>query len=143
MNVIEHNQLQTLQVKSENVVKLPLGLLGLEQIKNYVLLSNADEAPFMWLQMLEDPNHSFLVISPFEVCADYQPEISDEDVAFLGLSSPEDALVINIVNLSDMNRATVNLKGPILVNRHTLIGKQVIPVNAAQYSLQYPLPVAA
>ena len=38
--------------------------------------------------------------------------------------------------------ATVNLKGPIVVNRHTLRGKQVIPTNAPKFALQHPLPVA-
>jgi flagellar assembly factor FliW len=33
----------------------------------------------------------------------------------------------------------VNLKGPIVINRRTLIGKQVIINNAAQYSLNHPL----
>lgn len=143
MKTIELNETQTLSVTSENIIKLPLGLLGFEPIKNYALLSNPEEAPFMWLQMLDNPNHCFLVISPGEVCPDYEPEISDEDAAFLGLEKPADALVFSIVNLSDTGRPTVNLKGPIIVNRHTLIGKQIIPVNAAQCSLHHPLPVAA
>jgi len=34
------------------------------------------------------------------------------------------------------------LKGPIVINRHTHIGKQVIITNAADYSVHHPLPVA-
>jgi flagellar assembly factor FliW len=37
----------------------------------------------------------------------------------------------------------MNLKGPIVVNRFTLIGKQVVIANASQYSLQHPIVVAA
>jgi len=33
----------------------------------------------------------------------------------------------------------VNLKGPIVINRRTLIGKQVILNNASRYSLHHPL----
>jgi flagellar assembly factor FliW len=33
----------------------------------------------------------------------------------------------------------VNLKGPIVVNRHTLVAKQVVPHNAADYSVRHPL----
>jgi len=36
----------------------------------------------------------------------------------------------------------VNLKGPIVINRRTLTGKQVIPVNAAEYAIRHPLPLA-
>jgi len=105
-----------------------------------VLLSNAEEAPFLWLQMLDDPNLAFLVISPCAVAGDYQPEISDEDTEFLGLHSPQDAIVFNIVTLHADGSATVNLKGPIVLNRFTLTGKQLVPRNVTDYSLNHPLP---
>ena len=38
--------------------------------------------------------------------------------------------------------ATINLKGPIIVNRAALKGKQVIPRNVSSFSLQHPLRVA-
>jgi flagellar assembly factor FliW len=128
-------------VKNENTIHLPLGLLGFESIKEYVLLSKPDEAPFLWLQMLDDPNLAFLVISPLAVMPDYQPDIPLEDVEFIGFTNPADVLVFNIVTLRGDGKATVNLKGPIVLNRQTLIGKQVVPTNAPEYSLQHPLNV--
>ena len=134
---------EKLEVKSENILHLPLGLLGFEQHKKYVLLTHPEEAPFLWLQMLEPPRQSFLVIPPAVAVPAYRPELSEEDVHFLGLQSPEDALVFNIVTLRRANEATVNLKGPIVINRHTLVAKQVIPLNAAGYALQHPLPAVS
>lgn len=129
-------------VRGENVVQLPLGLLGFERVKNYVLLKNPGEEPFMWLQMLDNSRQAFLVVSPFLISPEYQPDIATEDVEFLGITSPSDALVVNIVTLRGNGPATVNLKGPIVINRHSLVGKQVIPNNVAQYSLSHPLPVS-
>jgi flagellar assembly factor FliW len=123
-------------------IQLPYGLLGFEQMKNYALISNPAEEPFQWFQMLEESRQSFLVISPFIVVPDYSPDIAQEDVAFLELHSPEDALLINIVTIRGEGQATVNLKGPIVINRRTLVGKQVIPNNASQFSLRHPLPVS-
>lgn len=128
-------------VEQDNVIHLPLGLLGFEKIKKYVLLADPAEAPFAWLQVMDDPNLAFLTVFPVTVIADYHPDISEEDADFLGLEEPEDALVLNIVTLKAHGKATVNLKGPIVLNRRTLIGKQVIPTNAVEYSLQHPLPV--
>jgi flagellar assembly factor FliW len=142
MKTVAYNEEQWLTVRKENVIRMPLGLLGFEEIKQYVLLSNPEDEPFLWLQMLDDPNHSFLVISPFVIDPDYSPDLSDDDVKFLGLEAPEDALIINIVTLRN-GAATVNLKGPIVLNRHTMVAKQVIPMNAAQYSLRHVVPVAA
>jgi flagellar assembly factor FliW len=124
------------------IVQLPYGLLGFERIKKYFLVANPAEDPFMWLQMAEGDKKAFLIVSPFLVKADYQPDIPADDVQFLGLTEPADALVFNICTLRGPNGPTINLRGPVVFNRHTLIGKQVIPQNAAQYSLTHPLPVA-
>jgi flagellar assembly factor FliW len=124
-----------------NQVRLPMGLLGFEQIKDYVLLANPAEAPFAWLQVEDNASLAFVVINPFLVAPDYQPDIPESDVEFLGLEEASDAILLNIVTIHGSQHATINLKGPIVVNRHTRIGKQVILNNAANYSVQYPLPV--
>jgi len=142
MRFAEVNEPETLQVKRENIVQMPVGLLGFEKIKEYVLLSNPDEAPFLWLQVVNDPNLAFLVVSPFVVLPSYEPDLTQEDVQALGLTKPQDALVVNVVTLRSNGRATVNLKGPIVINRHTFVARQVIPLNAADYDLHHPLPVA-
>jgi len=123
----------------KSVITLPTGLLGFEKVKHYTLLGCAEEAPFLWLQMVEDPNLAFLVISPSAVLDSYHPDISEEEVAFLDLTDPKDALVFNIVTVHPDGKATVNLKGPVVVNRQTLIGKQIVPLNVGNYSLQHPV----
>ena len=142
MHTVDPVELKTVPVQKENIIHLPLGLLGFEQIKKYVLLSDPDDAPFHWLQVLDDPSLAFLVLPPFEVVSDYAPDVGEDVVEFLKLKSPQDALVFNIVTIHSNGRATINLKGPIILNRFSLIGKQVVPTNAAQYSLQHPLPSA-
>jgi flagellar assembly factor FliW len=127
---------------TRQVVYLPFGLLGFERIKRYVLLSRAEEAPFSWLQAPDDPSLNFLVLPPFLALADYQPSFAAEDVEALELTGPEDALLYGIVTLQSKRPPTINLKGPILVNRHTWRGKQAILTNAAVYSLRHPLPVS-
>ena len=76
---------------------------------------------------------------PAAIAPDYAPEVSSEDCSFLRLRAPEDALIFNIVTLRGRNSATVNLKGPLLVNRRTLVGKQIIPLNAPNFPVQHPL----
>lgn len=129
-------------LKAETRIHLPYGLLGFERVKNFLLTSNPAEEPFLWLQMLDSAQKAFLVVSPFLVLPTYQPDISAEDVEFLDLSDPADALLFNICTLRPDGQATINMRGPIVLNRHTLVGKQIIPNNAAQFSLRHPLPVA-
>ena len=74
---------------------------------------------------------AFLLVPPSHVLETYSIEVSKEDVDFLSLQSTEDALIFNIVTYGPNQTMTVNLKGPILVNRHTMVAKQVVPKNAA------------
>jgi flagellar assembly factor FliW len=138
----EITELETTAPAPGNQVRLPMGLLGFEQIKDYVLLASPAEAPFAWLQVEANVSLAFVVIDPFRVVPGYQPEIPQADVDFLGLEQPADALLLSIVTVHGPNRATINLKGPIVINRNTHLGKQVIIVNAAQYSVQHALPVS-
>lgn len=142
MRFSEQGNVQVVPVKTENIIQMPLGLLGFEDVTEYVLLARPEEAPFWWLQMLKDPNLAFLVVSPFVVLPTYEPDIPAEDVEYLELREPADALVMNIVTLRNGGRATVNLKGPIVINRHTLTAKQVVPTNVADFDLHYPLPIS-
>jgi flagellar assembly factor FliW len=141
MSTLEANELETVRVKTENVIHMPAGLLGLENVKQFVLLTNPEEAPFSWFQVLNDSSLAFLVVPPFEAVPEYQPELSNDDVAYLELKNPADALIYNIVTLRP-GQATVNLKGPIVVNRFTMRGKQVVLQNAAKWGVRHPLPLA-
>lgn len=139
---VETNRLEAVTVQNENIVHLPLGLLGFEHIKRYTLLQNSSESPFRWLQVIDQPDLAFLVLPALEVFPDYEPDVPAEDVKFLGLTGPDDALVFNIITLSAKGSATANLKGPIVINRFTLKGKQVVLANASRYSIQHPLPLS-
>jgi flagellar assembly factor FliW len=123
-------------------VRLPMGMLGFEQMKNYLLIANPEEDPFRWLQVKDNASLAFIVIDPFLVVPDYHPDIPQPDIDFLGISSSEDVALLNIVTLHGANRATINLKGPVVVNRQTGVGKQVILANASEFSVQHPLPIS-
>jgi flagellar assembly factor FliW len=141
MNTIEETEFECVRVKTENVIHMPSGLLGFEDIKQFVLLTDPEEEPFSWFQVLDDPSLAFLVLPPFGAIPDYNPELSDEDVQALELDDPADALIYNIVT-PRTGHATINLKGPIVINRFTLRGKQVVLQNASEWSVRHPLPLA-
>ena len=142
MKCAESIELEPPPVPSGHPVRMPMGLLGFEQIKDYILVVNPGEEPFAWLRVQDNSALAFVVIDPFIVLPDYNPDIPAADVEFLGLKHADDALMLGIVTVHGANQATVNLKGPLVINRHTHTGKQVIITNAAHYSVQHPLPVA-
>jgi flagellar assembly factor FliW len=129
-------------VATASEVRLPTGLLGFEHLKDYLLIANPGEEPFCWLQVKDKATLAFVVINPFLVAPDYRPDLPQTDVEFLGIEEPDDAVLFNIVTLHAAGRATVNLKGPIVINRHTLVGKQIVLANASEYAIEHPLPVS-
>ena len=143
MLTIEHNRVEeeTISVPSETSVRLhfPCGLLGFEQIKAYTLHAFDEIKPFLWLEAQNGSNLCFLVTPPLFVVEYYHIDLTDEDVAFLGLARPEDAVILNIATFHSDGTVTVNLKGPIVYNRQTFVSRQVVPRNAAALSLKHPV----
>ena len=109
MNVVAEIESASTDQPEGLKVRLPLGLLGFEQTKEYSLIADPAIEPFLWLQAADDPNLAFLVLSPFEVVPDYQPDLSREDLEFLGLEGPDESQVLSIVTLRRSGGATVNL----------------------------------
>ncbi len=140
-NVIEIEEPEMSEAAACCEVRMPAGLLGFEHIKNFLLIAKPAEAPFRWLQVKNNPSLAFVVIEPLYFAPDYRPDIPQADVDFLGLTSPDDAVVYNIVTVHGSRRATVNLKGPVIINRNTGVAKQVVIANAVEYSVEHPLPV--
>jgi len=140
-NVIEIEEPETTEGIACCEVRLPAGLLGFEHIKDFLLIAKPAEAPFRWLQVKNNPSLAFVVLEALNFVPDYRPDIPQPDVDFLGLMSPDDAAVYNIVTVNGPRRATVNLKGPVVINRNTGMAKQVVIANAAEYSVQHQLPV--
>lgn len=141
MNCTEPIEPQNMGVASECRIQMPFGLLGFEQLKSFALVANPQEEPFLWLQAIEEPKLAFLVMSPFAVVPDYQPEIPEEEERALGLQGSNETLIFNIVTMRGAEQATVNLKGPIVLNRRTLVAKQIIPLNAPHLPVAHPLPL--
>jgi flagellar assembly factor FliW len=139
MNAVEMEAQNSFALSSEAVIHMPTGVFGFESIKRY-LLSSAAEGPFCWLQAENDASLSFLVVSPFDVLPEYAPDIPSEDIRSLGIECPDDVVLLNIITLRPGGRSTINLKGPIVVNRFSRIARQVVISNSAEYSVQHPLP---
>jgi len=141
MKCSEPTVLASIPAKKKNIIQIPMGLLGFETIKNYALLSNPQEAPFLWLEAQDNPAVTFLIMPPSVLYPTYQPEISQEDVRQLALERAGDAMVLGIVLLLPGGKTTVNLRGPIIVNRNTLVARQVVPIDGLHYNTRHPLPV--
>jgi flagellar assembly factor FliW len=129
-------------VPPANQIILPHGIIGFSQFKRAELLYLPDHLPFLWMKLGEptDALH-FIVIEPGGIVPGYEPEIFDEDIAQLEIRDQAEAMILNIVTLKRHNpvEATANLIGPIVVNRRTRVGRQLVISNYSRYSAHYAL----
>lgn len=124
-----------------NEIILPLGLIGFGAYRRANLLYLSDQLPFLWMKLQGPDTIQFIVIEPGGIIPDYQPEIFDGDAEQLGIRDPAEAMLLNIVTLLRQQpvEATVNLIGPIVVNRRTRVGRQLVISNYSRYSAHHSL----
>ena len=128
---------------ARNEVSLPQGLFGFPEIRSMELVFDKAELPFMWLREKKQDGLAFVVIEPSGVVPSYSVEISDADVQVLGITGSEDTMILNIVTISPEHpgKISLNLVGPIIVNRLNLVAKQCIINNHEEFSARHMIDV--
>ncbi|MEN9841984.1 MAG: hypothetical protein RL376_1784, partial [Verrucomicrobiota bacterium] len=122
----------------------PNGIVGFPEHRRGEVFHFADQLPFQWLRLHGPSPLHFVVIDPIGLLPDYAPELFDDDANALGIIDSSDALVLNIVTVRDQaSTANVNLVGPIIINRHTGVARQVVVANHTQFSARHPLVTAS
>ena len=138
-----NNPEMTGETESRNQITLPQGLFGFPEIRSMDLVYDKEELPFMWLREEKKDGLAFIVLEPGGIIPNYSVEIADSDVGILGITGPEDTLILNIVTLppDQSGKIFLNLVGPIIVNRTTLVAKQCIINNHEEFSARHVLNI--
>jgi flagellar assembly factor FliW len=104
-----------LEVPEASILEFPNGLIGLGGSR-WTLLARSEEAMFVWLHSMDDPELALPVTNPWNFFPDYELELSDSDVSRIGIADPADAQVYVTVRAADaLENFTANLRAPILI----------------------------
>ena len=116
----------TVSVSDDKVLTFPNGLFGFESCHKYALI-DAEYKPFLWLQSLDEQSLAFLLIDPFLIEKNYELDVDDKKLFEIEIESPTDVIVFAIITVpNDSSPVTVNLQGPIVINRKNNQALQVI-----------------
>ena len=121
---------------------LPKGIVGFPDYTRAELLRDHEGHPFMRLRLHNATGCvTFVVMEPGGLIPGYEPELFDNDADSLGLLDRSEAMVLTILTMrpGTPEEATVNLIGPIVVNRRTRIGRQLVIANYSLYRARHPL----
>ena len=125
-------------------IRFAAGLPGFPHVHDFHLKPwGPPGSPYLLLRALDDPDVGFVVVPPWVFYPEYEFDLDDATAERLGLAVSDDAIVLAVVTLRDRpEEATLNLLGPIVVNRHTHEAAQVV-LPTTSYSVRAPLAVAS
>jgi len=137
---IETMRFGTLEIDNKKILRFAGGLPGLEECREFAILQFEESSPLHWMQSVREPEICLPIISSFAVVKDYAFDISEEDVAELGLKSAEDVYIVNVVVIPENNieQMTANMIAPIIINHRSGAAKQVI-IGNGEYNVRYPV----
>ena len=125
-------------------ITFPAGLPGFPQAHRFELAPwGPAGSPFLLLSSTEEADIGFVVVPPWVFYPEYEFELDTGTAERLALNASEDAVVFVVVTLRERPEdSTLNLLGPIVVNRHSHEAAQVV-LPSAGYSVRAPLAIAS
>ncbi|WP_078378893.1 flagellar assembly protein FliW [Sutcliffiella halmapala] len=116
-----------LVITDQDVISFPNGLPGFQEEKHFVVIPFSEEGMFQILQSINTPQLGFVMTNPFAFFPDYDFELEYQAIEVLKVNTPEDVEVYSILTVQDpFNKTTANLQAPIVINKASKLGKQLI-----------------
>ncbi|MDP9334147.1 MAG: flagellar assembly protein FliW [Actinomycetota bacterium] len=125
-------------------ITFPAGLPGFPHAHRFLVAPwGPAGSPFLLLSSMEDADVGFVVVPPWVFYPEYDFELDSGTAERLVLAGAEDAVVFAVVTLRERPEdSSLNLLGPIVVNRFTHEAAQVV-LPSAGYSVRAPLAIAS
>jgi flagellar assembly factor FliW len=122
---------------AEEPINFPRGLLGFEDYHQFAMQRDPVWAPLCRLQSLEDRTVSFVLAPPRLFQPRYTFTLDPLEISELGECHTEDIEVWAIVTMpDDPSQTSMNLQGPILINRRNHQAKQIV-LGRSEYPTQF------
>ena len=129
-----------IDVNEEKLITFPQGIIGFPDLKDFLLIHDSEkEGGIKWMQSVQEPAFAMPVIDPLAVKGDYNPSVEDELLKPIGDVNPDNMLVLTTITVpKDIEKMTVNLKAPMIINGDTRKAAQII-VDDDTYQVKFPV----
>ena len=118
-------QFGELMIESQHIFSFEEGVLGFEDLHEFVLISEEETVPFKWLISIEKPEIGFPLLSPWHIDLTYEPG---------NQFNLDTSVLMVVITLEDeKGLMTANMKAPIVLDADSRVGKQVI-LSSDKYS---------
>lgn len=134
---IETTRFGLLEIDTNDIIRFPKGLIGLEAGPQWILLADPNNRSVGWLQSVQQPATALAVVSPRRFVGDYRVRVGQSQIKVLELGAKDRIYALCVISKED-ERITMNLRAPVLINLDRRLGCQVITTD--QQPIQVELP---
>ncbi len=125
--VIKTSRFGLVELKTEDVLTFNEGLLGFQDLRQFVLLDDPNDDIFAWLQSCELPSIAFPVLEPEIFGHKYLSGLNRTDMESLKLTADQAPGYLNIITIpDDATEMTANIKAPIVINVEQRMARQCV-----------------
>jgi flagellar assembly factor FliW len=128
-----------MEIPEESVLTVLGGIIGFPDFLRYVLIQRPHDAPFYWLQCIDDPTLALVLVNPSLFKSDYNPELPEGAKEELGAKNGDITLfAIVTIPQGRPQDMTANLLGPLAVNPKTRKARQLV-LDDRLYTHRHPI----
>ncbi|NLC62814.1 MAG: flagellar assembly protein FliW [Thermoanaerobacterales bacterium] len=139
MLYIQSKRFGEIEIEQEKIISFLNGIMGFEILKKYILIDHPGSSILKWLQSAEAPEIALPIVDPMHFYPDYSPIILKDELLQLEIEDISQAAVLCIVKIpQDIEKASINLKAPVVINPVRRLADQLIAENNG-YLVKQPL----
>ena len=121
------------------VVHFPEGLIGFEQLRDFVVLPTEQKQILFCLQSVDKADVTFLFINPALFFPDYQVNLSAHTLQKLEISTSDPYFILTTITFHQDKQVTLNLLAPVVYTPKTDRAVQIV-LDGSGYQAKTPLP---
>jgi flagellar assembly factor FliW len=139
---VRSDLLGQLETRAADTLVFPAGMLGFPECRRFALLRGSRDGLF-WLQSMEYPTLTFLLVDPFSIDSKYSFDVQPAQIMDLGATNAADIGLLAVVTLpmTSGDQPTVNLQGPLVINFKSRRAKQIVSSDE-QFGVRCPVDLA-
>lgn len=127
MGKIQNTRFGEIEYKDDEVIYFNNGIPAFETEHQFIIVDNEEKSPFAFLQSITTKDLALAITDPFTFYHDYEFELDEQTKEKLEIDDVKNVVVWNILSIpEEFQKATINLKAPIIINIVNNKGKQVI-----------------
>jgi flagellar assembly factor FliW len=130
------------EILQDIILSFDEGIPGFPNSKRFVLIEEPNHAGeednlFYWLQSVDDSELALMLMDVAKIMPEYDPAVDLNEIKDLQLVNSDSYFVYNVVVVpEEVEKMSVNLKAPIVINDRLKKGKQVLSTNE-DYAIKY------